>query len=105
MKKIKFPVTIGYGMTECGPLISMHAGLSTALLPPEHLSNTLQSKSVLPILQNTGEILIHGDQVFNGYYKNEDATREVLIDGWLHTGDIGTIDKDNFIYIKGRSKT
>ncbi|MDD2332284.1 MAG: AMP-binding protein [Candidatus Cloacimonetes bacterium] len=105
MKKIKFPVTIGYGMTECGPLISytrwFEHRFTSSGASVKYITVKISSPDPYKI---PGEILIHGDQVFNGYYKNEDATREVLIDGWLHTGDIGTIDKDNFIYIKGRSK-
>ncbi len=52
-----------------------------------------------------GEILIKGENVMEGYYKNEEATKKTLIDGWLHTGDLGIIDNDGFIFIKGRSKS
>jgi len=105
MKKIKFPVTIGYGMTECGPLISYARWFEHRFTSSGKTVKFIKVKINSPDpYKIPGEILIHGEQVFNGYYKNPEATREVLIDGWLHTGDIGTIDADNFIYIKGRSK-
>lgn len=105
MKKIRFPITIGYGMTECGPLISYarwfehryeSSGKTVKYLTAKVNSSNPETEP--------GEIMIRGEQVFLGYYKNPEATAEVLKDGWLYTGDIGTIDKDNFIYIRGRSK-
>ena len=105
--KIKFPFTIGYGMTECGPLIS-YAPWS-AFIPGS-------AGKILDIMEariesddpynTTGEIQVRGEHVMKGYYKNEEATREVFTeDGWLKTGDLGTIDANGFIYIRGRSKT
>nr|MDK2850352.1 long-chain acyl-CoA synthetase [Candidatus Cloacimonadota bacterium] len=105
LKKIQFPFTIGYGMTECGPLLSyanwhQHKFASSGR-PVKFLTIKIDS----PDPENVpGEILAKGEQVFKGYYKYEEGTREVLQDGWLHTGDIGTIDKDGFVFIRGRSK-
>lgn len=105
MKLIKFPFTIGYGMTECGPLIAYagwkehrfeSSGKKVAFLDVKIESSDPQR---IP-----GEILIKGEQVCTGYYKFEEATNEVLKNGWLHSGDIGTMDSDGFIYIRGRSK-
>ncbi len=104
-KKIKFPLTIGYGMTELGPLISyarwFEHRFESSGKNVKYIEIRIDSPDPYKI---PGEIWIKGDQLFQGYYKNEEATKEVLIDGWLHSGDIGTIDKDNFIYIRGRCK-
>jgi len=105
MKRIKFPITIGYGMTECGPLISYarwfeHRFESSGKLV-KYIKCKIESSDPAKI---PGEVLISGEQVFSGYYKNEEATSETLKDGWLYTGDIGTLDKDGFIYLRGRSK-
>ena len=104
-KKIKFPITIGYGMTELGPLISYSRWFEHRFESSGKTVKYIEAKINSPEPGKIpGEILIRGDQLFLGYFKNEEATREVLIDGWLHTGDIGTMDKDDFIYIRGRSK-
>ena len=105
--KIKFPFTIGYGMTECGPLIS-YAGWKDFI--PKSAGKILDSMEVRIDSEDPynkiGEIQVRGENVMKGYYKNEEATNEVFTeDGWLKTGDLGTIDENGFIYIKGRSKT
>lgn len=105
--KMKFPFSIGYGMTECGPLISYENWDKTRIGSAGKIVDTMEVKidSADPF-KEVGEILVRGENLMLGYYKNEEATKEVIDkDGWLHTGDLGVIDKDNFIYIKGRSKS
>jgi long-chain acyl-CoA synthetase len=105
-RKIRFPFTVGYGMTECGPLISYAASRITRIGSAGKSVDTLEVKIASPDPEKTvGEIVLKGENVMLGYYKNEEATREMIDpEGWLHTGDLGVIDKDGFIYIKGRSK-
>ena len=106
-RKIHFPFTVGYGMTECGPLISYASWKTTALGASGRIVNELEVKidSLFP-QKEAGEIMVRGSHVMLGYYKNEEATRAVLEeDGWLHTGDLGVIDKKGNIYIRGRSKS
>lgn len=105
--KIKFPFTVGYGMTECGPLISYAGWKETKLGSAGKLVDTLEIKIDSPDPYNEiGEIMVRGENLMQGYYKNEEATRDVIDEeGWLHTGDLGVIDKENFIFIKGRSKS
>lgn len=106
LRKIGFPLTIGYGMTECGPLISYAAWNETQPHSAGRIVHRMEVKidSDDPY-SKVGEILVKGENNMLGYYKNKQATDEMLDeDGWLHTGDLGVIDKDNFIYIKGRSK-
>ncbi len=108
LRKINFPLTVGYGMTECGPLISFTpAPLYKSGSCGRYISARLECKidSDDPG-KVAGEILIRGGHVMKGYYKNPDATKKVLEkDGWLHTGDMGTMDPDGTLYIRGRSKT
>lgn len=106
--KIKFPFTVGYGMTECGPLISVDQyydfipGSCGRIL--DHIME-VRIDSADPY-NKIGEIQVRGTNTMIGYYKNEEATAASFTeDGWLRTGDLGTIDKNNRIFIKGRSKT
>lgn len=107
LHKIKFPFTVGYGMTECGPLISytpwkeFKVGSSGRTLP------TMESMIMSDDPENIpGEICVRGTNVMQGYYKNPEATEMVLTDkGWLKTGDVGTRSADGTLYIRGRSKT
>ncbi|MFZ5939144.1 MAG: AMP-binding protein [Bacteroidota bacterium] len=106
-RKIKFPFTVGYGMTECGPLIA-YAGWKDA-----RLGSSGRRVDALEIRiskedpsQKVGEIQVKGTHVMKGYYKNPEATRLAIEDdGWMHTGDLGYLDKDGFVYITGRSKS
>lgn len=105
-RKIEFPFTIGYGMTECGPLISYDAWRTTQPMSAGKLVDRMQVRidSSDPY-REVGEIQVKGIHVMQGYYKNEEATRQAFTaDGWLKTGDLGLIDSQNYIYIKGRSK-
>jgi len=105
-RKIKFRITVGYGMTECGPLISYDAWNTTKPASAGKLVDRMEVKIDSEDQYNVvGEILVKGENVMSGYYKNEEATRAAIDEeGWLHTGDLGVIDKDNYIYIRGRSK-
>ena len=105
-KQIGFPFTIGYGMTECGPLISYESWDKTMPLSAGRLVDRMEVRidSDDPY-NNVGEIQVKGENVMAGYFKNEEASKAAFTeDGWLKTGDLGIIDKNNFIYIKGRSK-
>ncbi len=107
LQKIKFPFTIGYGMTECGPLISYSNHKNFIPTSAGKVLDTMKVKIDSPDPYNiVGEILVKGENVMMGYYKNENATKDVFTeDWWLKTGDLGTIDKDSNIYIRGRSKS
>jgi long-chain acyl-CoA synthetase len=106
-KKIGLQFTVGYGMTECGPLISYRAWDSTKLGASGRAVDTLEVTIDSPDPENiVGEIILRGENVMDGYYKNEKATAEMFDSkGWMHTGDLGIIDKEGNIFIKGRSKT
>ncbi len=105
-KRINFPFTIGYGMTECGPLVSYAAWNKTLPASAGQLVDRMEVRIESEDPYNiVGEIQVKGDNVMLGYFKNEQATKEAFTDdGWLKTGDLGIIDKNNFIFIKGRSK-
>lgn len=104
---IGFRFTIGYGMSECGPLISYSSWEEYRLQSTGKLVDSMEIKIDSKDKYNiVGEIMVRGDNVMTGYYKHPEATDRVLDkEGWLRTGDLGIIDKDKFIYIKGRSKS
>ena len=107
LHKIKFPFTVGYGMTECGPLISYTPwrqfipGSSGRTIP------VMESKIISEDPENIpGEICVRGVNRMKGYYKNKKATKAVIDkEGWLHTGDIGTRSADGTLFLRGRNKT
>ena len=105
-RKINFKFSIGYGMTECGPLISYEAWDKTMPGSAGRLVDRMEVRIDSEDPYNVvGEIQVRGENVMTGYYENEQATKEAFTDdGWLKTGDLGVIDKNNFIYIRGRSK-
>ena len=105
-KKMEFPFTVGYGMTECAPIITYDDYKTAKLYSCGRIVPNMEMKIDSSDPQNVpGELLVKGANVFLGYYKNEEATREVLdADGWLHTGDMGIIDADGYLFLRGRSK-
>ncbi len=105
-KDIGFRLTVGYGMTECAPLISYTPSQEHIFRSCGRIINFLEIKIDSKDPYNeVGEIMVRGENVFLGYYKNEDATKEVFTeDGWFKTGDLGVIDNTDTIFIRGRSK-
>ncbi|MBK7173087.1 MAG: AMP-binding protein [Bacteroidales bacterium] len=106
-RKMKFPFTVGYGMTECGPLISYISWdklkVGSSGIAVDTLEMKIESSKPASI---PGEILVRGENVMRGYYKNDELTREIIDEeGWMHTGDLGLMDKDGNLFIKGRSKS
>ena len=106
LKKINFPFTVGYGMTECAPLITYvkwyKGKLGSCGKPITGCQVRIDSEDERTI---PGEIQIKGDNVFLGYFKNEKATQESFTeDGWFRTGDMGVIDEDGYLFLRGRSK-
>ena len=103
-KKIHFPFTVGYGMTECGPIIAYDGWETVKLYSCGKVAPNLEIKIDSSDPENIpGEVMVRGENVFLGYYKNEDATKAVFTeDGWFKTGDMGVVDKDGYLFLKGR---
>jgi len=106
LKMIEFPYTVGYGMTECGPIICYEDWQRFKMGSCGKAAPRMEVKVLSPDPQNiVGDIICRGANVMLGYYKNEEATAQVIDkDGWLHTGDLGVIDANGNVTIKGRSK-
>ncbi|MBQ6965218.1 MAG: AMP-binding protein [Bacteroidaceae bacterium] len=107
LHQIHFPYTVGYGMTECGPILGYEDWHLFAKGSCGKVVPRMELRIDSPDPQNTpGEILAKGTNVMLGYYKNEEETLEAIDEeGWLHTGDLGTIDRNGNIFIRGRKKT
>ena len=105
-KKMNFPFTVGYGMTECAPIITYDDWKVEKLNSCGKAVVNMEVRIASADPQNIpGEIQVKGDNVFLGYYKNEEATQEVLTeDGWFRTGDMGVLDAEGSLFIKGRTK-
>ncbi|MBS7352829.1 MAG: AMP-binding protein [Muribaculaceae bacterium] len=105
LRRIRFPYTVGYGMTECAPLISYagheenRPGSCGKCVSNMEIKVDSDDPEHIP-----GELLVKGANVMLGYYKNPEETATAIRNGWLHTGDICTVDADGFIYIRGRNK-
>ncbi|WP_321479971.1 AMP-binding protein [uncultured Bacteroides sp.] len=106
LQMIEFPYTVGYGMTECGPIICYEDWKKFKPASCGKAAPRMEVKVLSPDPENAvGEIICRGANVMLGYYKNEEATAQVIDkDGWLHTGDLALMDKEGNITIKGRSK-
>ena len=105
-KKMNFPFTVGYGMTECAPIITYDDWQVEKLNSCGKAVVNMEVRIASPDPQNIpGEIQVKGSNVFLGYYKNEEATQEVFTeDGWFRTGDMGILDEEGSLFIKGRNK-
>jgi len=105
MRDAGFPYAIGYGMTECSPLVAGTNAAGTAFRStgPAIPETELRILDPHPVT-GEGEIIVRSPSVMLGYYKDPERTAEALHDGWLHTGDLGMLDKRGYLYIKGRSK-
>ena len=106
LKQIGFPYTVAYGMTECGPIITSSRWDRLKLFSCGRAASRMEVKIDSPDPETqAGEIICRGDNLMLGYYKNEEATSQIIdVNGWLHTGDLGTMDAEGNIFIRGRSK-
>lgn len=106
LTRIKFPFTVGYGMTECAPLISYVYWDNRRMGSCGKIVDRMQARIESPDPTTTpGVLWVKGDNVMKGYYKNDEATESTFRDGWMSTGDICQMDADGYLYIRGRDKT
>lgn len=105
LRRIQFPYTVGYGMTECGPLIAYAPWQQARPQSCGRVVDRMECRIDSPDPEHVpGELWVKGDNVMAGYFKNDEATKSVMKDGWMNTGDLCTMDSDGFIYIRGRNK-
>ena len=106
LKKIGFPYTIAYGMTECGPIICSSRWETLKLASCGKATTRMEVRIDSPDPKtHAGEIVCRGMNMMLGYYKNPEATAQIIdVNGWLHTGDLGTIDDEGYVTVRGRSK-
>ena len=106
LKKIGFPYTIAYGMTECGPIICSSRWETLKLASCGKATTRMEVRIDSPDPKtHAGEIVCRGMNMMLGYYKNPEATAQIIdANGWLHTGDLGTIDDEGYVTVRGRSK-
>ena len=105
LRRIGFPYTVGYGMTECGPLVAYAPWDIQRMGSCGKIVDRMECRIESPDPENApGELWVKGANVMKGYFKNQDATDAVMKDGWMNTGDLCTMDKDGYIYIRGRNK-
>lgn len=105
LRRIKFPYTVGYGMTECAPLIAYAPWYEIRKASCGKIVDRMEAR-IVPLNEGdeVGELWVKGTNTMLGYYKNEEATQSTFRDGWMNTGDLCVFDKDGFLYIRGRNK-
>ena len=105
LKDIRFPYTVGYGMTECGPIIAYSDWRTFKKKSCGRMVDRMEIRIDNPNQKGVGEFMVKGANVMMGYYKNESATKAVMDDGWMRTGDLGIVDRKGNLFIKGRCKS
>ena len=104
LARLGFTVLEGYGLTETAPVVTLNPPEAPRLGSAGRPLDGVEVRILHPDADGVGEVLIRGDNVMAGYYQNEAATREVLKDGWFHSGDLGHLDRDGYLFVKGRIK-